>query len=242
MNLNSESSDLWTKSCPCYLGSIWQMWISEESFPNLRTFWPNLRPLLRKFTTKDESPKNLLSKRRIFGPVLLRLLTKYTTTHVRTQERQYQSDSEQPLFHLAYRLCSMKDQRQLTFFRSTIRLNDHHNDLLRCKPQQCLKPLQIRQGQQVLHSSLVRRFDKWRNHNSTKSTWGLQMDQFACFLGIKTSNAGLLTGQSNVMMDWSGWSIRTNLPMVLIKLAKNKYYDLGAFLTQQFLCRMLVAW
>jgi hypothetical protein len=44
------------------------------------------------------------------------------------------------------------------------------------------------------------------------------------------------------MMDWSGWSIRTNLPMVLIKLAKNKYYDLGAFLTQQFLCRMLVAW
>ncbi len=70
--------------------------------PLHRTDRPNLFPLLLKFTTKDESPKNLLSKRQNFGPILLRILMKYTTSHVRTQERLYQSESEQPLFHLVF--------------------------------------------------------------------------------------------------------------------------------------------
>jgi hypothetical protein len=77
MNLNPESSDLLTKSRSPYLGNIRQMRVSEESsFSNLQILWPNLRRLLRKFTTMDESPKNLLSKRRKFGPTLLRLLTR----------------------------------------------------------------------------------------------------------------------------------------------------------------------
>ena len=160
-------------------------------FPNLRTFWPNLRWLLRKFTTNNESPKNLLSKRRKFGPILLRLLTKYTTTHVRTQERQYQSDSVQPLFHLAFQLCSLKDQQQWTF---SLNNTSQWPSQWPASMQTTTMPRTFakRQGQQVLLSTSVRRFDKRRNHNSTKSTWGLQMDQIACFLGIKTSNAGLL--------------------------------------------------
>jgi hypothetical protein len=84
----------------------------------------------------------------------------------------------------------VNDQQQWTFFASQIVsmtvtmicFNANHNNALN---------LRKTTGQQVLLSTLERQFNKEQNHNSTKSTGGLEMDQIACFLGLKTSNAGL---------------------------------------------------
>jgi hypothetical protein len=100
-----------------YLEICDQMRISEESSLESSDLWTNLPRLLRK----------------------------YTTMYVRTQERQYQLDSEQPRFSWLSELVRWRASNNGPFLPNKtvdIRLSDGHNDLLQCKSQECLEPSQ----------------------------------------------------------------------------------------------------
>jgi hypothetical protein len=144
--------------------------------------------------TDCESPKNLLpesSELRTKSSLLLRKYTTLTSEHRNVSTSCIQNNpfstgfpnsfDEGPATMVLFLLNKTVD----------IRLNDGHTDLLQCRSHECLEPSQYdRDGRCYL---ALRNFDSTNDdfHNSNKSTWGLQMDQIACFLGLKTSNAGL---------------------------------------------------